>query len=309
MLLGRNVLLFHTGALGDFILTWPIAVALARLHPQSRIFYVTHGAKGKLAEKAIGVDSVDIDVGWHPLHGDSQQLNAANRKSLGAAHTIVSFVSDGTDAWAKNVSSLAGQAKVLYLRTPPRGRIGDGVHVSDFFLQQLEAEAVLHTAVGQILRSVADRGIGGRLAADGRIVIHPGAGAAAKCWPVDSFVEVAKRLTAAGHKVEFVLGEAEMEKWPAAEIQKIFKVASVQKPADLVGLYQMIRGASCFIGNDSGPGHLAGIVGVPTVSIFGGGDADSWKPLGPAVRAVVSGGIDEVELAASELLRGMPLPR
>ena len=41
MLPGRNILLFHAGALGDFVVTWPLALALARLHPQSRVFYVT----------------------------------------------------------------------------------------------------------------------------------------------------------------------------------------------------------------------------------------------------------------------------
>ena len=61
MALRRNILLFHQGALGDFVLTWPIALALARIHPQSRVFYVTHAQKGKLAEKVLGVESVRSD--------------------------------------------------------------------------------------------------------------------------------------------------------------------------------------------------------------------------------------------------------
>jgi hypothetical protein len=67
----RNVLIFHSGALGDFILTWPLAVTLGRLLPQSRIFYVTHGEKGKLAEKVLGVESVDLESGWHHLFTES----------------------------------------------------------------------------------------------------------------------------------------------------------------------------------------------------------------------------------------------
>src|SRR5678815_4925234 len=69
--LRRNILLFHQGALGDFVLTWPVAMALARIHPQSRIFYVTQARKGKLAERAIGVESADADAGWHALFGDA----------------------------------------------------------------------------------------------------------------------------------------------------------------------------------------------------------------------------------------------
>src|SRR5947209_19642308 len=70
MLPRRNVLIFHSGALGDFILTWPLAVALGRLLPQSRIFYVTHSQKGKLAEKVLGVESVDVETGWHHLFAE-----------------------------------------------------------------------------------------------------------------------------------------------------------------------------------------------------------------------------------------------
>jgi ADP-heptose:LPS heptosyltransferase len=306
MSLGRNVLLFHAGALGDFILTWPIAVALARLHPQSRIFYVTHGAKGKLAEKAIGVDSADIDVGWHPLHGDANQLNPANQKLLQAAHTIISFVSDGQDAWARNVSRLVPQATLFCVQTPPRGKMLDGMHVSDFFLRQFERHAAMHTAVQQIMRSIADRGIRGRSPGDGRILIHPGAGAPAKCWPLDHFISLANRLIVAGRKVQFILGETEIEKWPKTDTDRAAHTAPLQTPSDLVALYQTIRSASCFVGNDSGPGHLAGIVGVPTIIAFGPGDPNSWKPLGPKVRAVSSGSVDDMYAAVAELLRSLP---
>ena len=71
MLPRRNVLIFHSGALGDFILTWPLALALGRLFPQSRIYYVTHGQKGALAEKVLRVESVDAEAGWHPLFAEA----------------------------------------------------------------------------------------------------------------------------------------------------------------------------------------------------------------------------------------------
>jgi len=47
--LKRNVVIFHQAALGDFIITWPLAMALSRVFPQSRIIYVTHSQKGALA--------------------------------------------------------------------------------------------------------------------------------------------------------------------------------------------------------------------------------------------------------------------
>ena len=84
-MLRRNVLIFHAGALGDFVLTWPFAVALGRIFPQSRIVYVTAGQKGKLAERALRLESADAEAGWHALHGGGElPERSAKRAGRGA---------------------------------------------------------------------------------------------------------------------------------------------------------------------------------------------------------------------------------
>src|SRR3954466_6759374 len=106
MRLRRNVLIFHQAALGDFIVTWPLAVALGRLFPQSRVLYVTHASKGQLAERVIGVESIDVEGGgWHTLDVDDPTIELSEKceQTLSAAHTIVSFVSSPNDAWERNV--------------------------------------------------------------------------------------------------------------------------------------------------------------------------------------------------------------
>ena len=57
----------------------------------------------------------------------------------------------------------------------------------------------------------------------------------------------------------------------------------VREPRNAVGLLDCLTGASAFVGNDSGPGHLAAFLGLPTVSLFGPTDPARWKPLGPRV--------------------------
>src|ERR1700722_19863476 len=79
-MLRRNVLIFHAGALGDFILTWPLALALGRLYPQSRIIYVTASEKGALAAKVLRVESTDVEQGWNHLFGEAAALSEATRK-------------------------------------------------------------------------------------------------------------------------------------------------------------------------------------------------------------------------------------
>src|SRR5829696_2086121 len=97
MLPRRNVLIFHSGALGDFILTWPLALAVGRLFPQSRIFYVTQGQKGALAEKVLRVESADVEGGWHHLFADSATppaLPGPAAKLLTGAHCVFSYIAD-----------------------------------------------------------------------------------------------------------------------------------------------------------------------------------------------------------------------
>src|SRR5688572_9437367 len=95
MALRRNILIFHQGALGDFILTWPIALSLARIYPQSRVFYVTHAEKGRLAERALRVEWADAEAGWHGLFGGAGDapLPDAPARLLAGAHSVISFLS------------------------------------------------------------------------------------------------------------------------------------------------------------------------------------------------------------------------
>ena len=54
-------------------------------------------------------------------------------------------------------------------------------------------------------------------------------------------------------------------------------VLAPQTPSDLA---RLVARAELFIGNDSGPGHLAAAVGTRTLSIFGPTDPDLWRPRG-----------------------------
>lgn len=311
--LRRNVLIFHQAALGDFIVTWPLAMAMGRMFAQSRIIYVTHSSKGKLAEKVLGVESADVEQGWHLLHAADAVLPETNLKMLGGANLIVSFVSSPGDVWEQNLQRLAPEAKLIQLATNPPANVGgaksDSVpdalvgHVTDEIVQQLSAWPAIAAGTGQMLRSILDRGTGFRRTLDQSIVIHPGAGKPEKCWPVDRFVEFADRLSKAGKSVRFLLGEAELEKWPAETIEKISKIAQVRRPTTYLDLLFEIALASAFLGNDSGPGHLAAIIGVPTVSLFGS-DPTRWRPIGPSVKVIQAEKIETipVERVQAEIL-------
>ena len=48
--------------------------------------------------------------------------------------------------------------------------------------------------------------------------------------------------------------------------------------APLSEIKSLLSGASLFIGNDSGPAHIAAAFGVPVVVLFGSSDPVTWAP-------------------------------
>jgi heptosyltransferase-3 len=290
----RTVLIFQAGGLGDFVLTWPFAAALGRVFPQSRVTYVTHGQKGKLVERLLRLESTDLEAGWHALFagGDVPPVIGRVLEGTRAVYTFLPV----TDAWRQNISRLTGGADVaLFDPNPPADFAG---HATEWVISQLRDHPVEAEATRQLLRSVAARGISGARTRSQEVVIHPGAGSPGKRWAVESFAEVARQLSARGRKVRFVIGEVEADRWSPAELSAIEAAGPVTRCATLIQLADVIGLAGAFVGNDSGPGHLAGILGTPTVSIFGPTDPVQWKPLGPAVTVIRGEPIEGVPVAA-----------
>lgn len=305
--LRRNVLIFHQAALGDFVLTWPIAMAAARLWPTNRVIYVTAPSKGQLAERAISVEWRDGD-GWHALFAEgAPSLPAPAGKALDGAMLILSFVSDGKDPWADNVRRIAPEAQLVCIHPRPDDEIDR--HLTVFHAEQIGQKADLQAAVSQMLRHVAAAGAVPRRSTGNAIVIHPGSGGAAKRWPADRFAAVGRSLAESGHEVLFVVGEAEREAMSAAEIDVFRGVGNVIEPKTLVELFETLQRGKLYLGNDSGPTHLAALLGLPALALFGRNNDVAWRPLGPGVRLIKrvpleAIEVDEVVASAAEMLAG-----
>ncbi len=307
-MLRRNVLIFHQGALGDFVLTWPLAMALSRLFPQSRVFYVSASQKGALAERVLRVDSVDVESGWHQLFSDAPKLPEPAAKLLAGAHTVFSFVAAEESIWAKNVIALEPQARVVRLEPrPPADYRG---HFTDFLVEQLGHLPAVQAATGAMLRTIAERGIASSTARGHQIVIHPGSGGERKCWPRERFIQLIRRLRDEGQPVRVVLGEAELERWPSDDIAKFELLAQVVRPTTLVELFEQLATAAAAVMNDSGPAHLAGVTGTPTVCLFGPSNPTIWRPIGPKVSVIQHESLEAIEPSGvyDKLLELIPSP-
>ena len=113
------------------------------------------------------------------------------------------------------------------------------------------------------------------------VSIHAGAGNIHKQWTTDGFAEVADWLSARAFQVIFVGAGRDLDKIHAvmsALNLKAYNFGGSISLGELMALFEM---SSLFLGNDSGPMHLAAAVGTPVVALFGPVDENRWRPLSP----------------------------
>lgn len=110
---------------------------------------------------------------------------------------------------------------------------------------------------------------------DGAVFIHTGAGQAIRVWPLDRYRQLIQRLRERQYEVIVACDPEQRDWWLNAGETAVATPRSVH---ELLGL---IDRAGVFIGNDSGPGHLAAFCGVPTLSLFGPQLPEWFSPLHP----------------------------
>lgn len=117
---------------------------------------------------------------------------------------------------------------------------------------------------------------------DGRplVVVHPGATDPRRRWPVERHVAVAASLPSARVVLLGGPGEAPLTAAAAEAAAGLgLPVADLAGATGLGGLLGLLARADLFLGNDSGPRHLAEAVGTPTVAVFTNANLADVAPL------------------------------
>ena len=173
-------------------------------------------------------------------------------------------------------------------------------HVSDQMVQLVDALAAAAIVERSIFRRPADWSaqqlpLISRLTAQGLfrkplICIHPATGNEMRQWPPQRFAELIGALLApedvdiclVGGPDEFPLSKTILEFLP--EPERVFNLVGTMKLHELAYLFDV---AALFVGNNSGPKHIAATMGTPTIGIHSGVvDAREWGPLGDSAVAI-----------------------
>jgi ADP-heptose:LPS heptosyltransferase len=163
-------------------------------------------------------------------------------------------------------------------------------------------------------------------------VVHPSALMSTKRWEATRFAAVARDI--ASKDLTIVLTAGPGEESHALEVAQHIEGTVILLGLSIPELAELIRGARLYVGNDSGPMHLAAAVGTPIVAVWGSSDSRRWRPWGvehrvvqnpfecnpcPGYRCLVAPSplciesvtVDQVSTAAEELLSSQyePEPR
>jgi ADP-heptose:LPS heptosyltransferase len=109
----------------------------------------------------------------------------------------------------------------------------------------------------------------------GLIIVHTGAAQAVRVWPLKHYFEMVRRLRARGHAVRIICNPDQAAWWQASGEKDAMAPRSIRE------LIAILDTGELFIGNDSGPGHLAAFCGLPTFTFFGPQVAEWFVPLHP----------------------------
>ena len=272
----ESSLIYHSGALGDFVAALPAIVHWGRSAAGERRILLTRREHGDLAVCAQIVDEVwDIDDSRFSrlFLGDGTPIR------LVSLRRALLFCSPDSPLVAAVRG--AGCPEIVVQRPfPPCPQPIVPYHLS-LFPDPPEARELFRPLrnLGEKLDAVSSRV---SIARDA-VLIHPGSGGGRKNWPTERFERLAALLRKRGWRIVWCLGPAEGGRcMPEGD--------GVVREPRLVELCAMLTRARCYIGNDSGVSHLAAACGCPSVVLFGPSDERIWAPCGDVVAIVTPTG-------------------
>jgi len=151
----------------------------------------------------------------------------------------------------------------------PLASMPDEAHRYDYWRQ---AGETLNIALPP-MNELAEESASAEESTKQRILVHTGAAQPVRIWPLQRYRALVAKLRVAGKDLRLICDPAQAEWWRSHGETEVFV------PTDLATLIKEIKAADAFIGNDSGPGHLAAILGKPTFTIFGPQRPEWFHPL------------------------------
>ncbi|MEZ5385004.1 MAG: glycosyltransferase family 9 protein [Prosthecobacter sp.] len=267
-----TLVIFKVNQLGDNVVFLPVVQALVAAHPDWRIVLLTSPAAARLYE--VCCPKVELQVFETP------KFNGAWRQpwrlmqmvtQLRGVKPDACLLGDDQGNVAHLLARLSG-AKLLVGPKTPHVRLNFliphrvGVNENMSVASHNWITAKMHFGLQEEM-SMPDLSAFGSDESRA-VVIHAGASREYQRWPMKSFIELANRLA-----------ETEVVRWiDQGGETGLSDVVQRVKTNSLDDLVRMIAGARLFLGNNSGPMHIAAACGTSGVILIGP-SSPRWDPV------------------------------
>ncbi len=305
----KHLILARTDAIGDLILTIPVARAIKARHPELTLTMLASRYAVPLLRKEPYLDQIVTLPGRDLENLARVGAFARDLQRLGADAILFFYPRPrlALAAWRAGIRERIGTGRraysLLFNRRVKLSRRQSGFHELELNyrlaeaifpgLERFEPELVLDAeAVTSAMSLLEQLGLGDK----GYVIIHPLSHGSAPNWSVERYLELTKRLAAAGSECVITGTELERETLEVAFRPLGERVHVIAGRTELAALVALIRMARLVVAGSTGPIHIAAAVGTFAVGIYppvAALSAVRWGPRGGANKLFVPP-VDEV---------------
>ena len=303
----ERILVIKHGALGDWVLATGCFSAIRRHHPSACITLLTTPAFADWGTRCPWFDEVWTDERPSLLAKPLAWVRLRRRLIDAAFARVYDLQTSGRTGFYFRMLPRRHRPEWSGIAAgcshPHRNPQRDSMHTVAFQAEQLGVAGIGDVPAPTLDWLDADID---ELAPPGAFsLIVPGGSAhrPEKRWPAERFADLARRLSERG-RPPVLIGAADEAPVLDGISREVPGAIDLGGRTGLGQIAALARRATCAVGNDTGPVHIAATVGCPTVVLFGAAsDPKRSAPCGPAVRTLrrvplASLAVDEVIDAA-----------
>lgn len=299
-----RILVVRPDRIGDVVLSLPVLDALRTRWPQAYLAMMVHPYTRDILERNPNLDAIiedDLEIVHRGFSGFIKQVMSLRTHNFDTALMLMPTMRHAWMLLLAGIPRRIGVGRKIYQAITLTQSISrDGYvplrHESDYCLDLARILGAQQLGGGTMIevkekerkwaRTILKRP--GKLPVIG---IHPGNGESAPNWSADRYGVLAKRLQQQ-HGAKIIVTGSIKESHLSDTIMALLDGPSLSLAGELSvnELIVMISEMDLLVSSSTGPMHLAGALGIPTVSIFCPLPARSptrWRPLGDQDRIIL----------------------
>lgn len=300
----KRILLSRTDAIGDLILTLPVARSIKEAYPDYHITMLVSEYTEPLLEGEEYIDGV-MTIPGRELGNYVEVKEVSHLLRAGDFDAVVFFYPRFSLALAAQMARISRRIgtgyrsySLLLNERVKLHRKDSGKHELDLNYDLVESTfpglprhepkiAVLETETLSAQALLAKHGMG---LGEPYVIVHPFSRGSAPNWKLENYVSLAQKLAASGVTVLITGSQQECQRLGSFSAGSQHHIVNLAGGTDLCELKGLIKAAAMVVTSSTGPIHIATAVGTFAVGIYPPVAALSpvrWGPRGSANKLFV----------------------